>query len=55
MITDQYVSLLEKRVNELTLENLQLKAEISSIHKQEVIPGSLKEVIKQQTHRSHKQ
>lgn len=61
-VREEYLLVLANKVNQLNLENLQLRAQISAMQKQEAAAaeeeatsGSLKEVIKQQTHRSHKQ
>lgn len=60
-VREEYLLVLANKVNQLNLENLQLRAQISAMQKQEAVaaedkePSTLKEVIKQQTHRSHKQ
>lgn len=61
-VREEYLLILANKVNQLNLENLQLRAQISAMQKQEAAAaekeeasGSLKEVIRQQTHRSHKQ
>lgn len=60
-VREEYLLVLANKVNQLNLENLQLRAQISAMQKQEAAeaedkePSTLKEVIKQQTHRSHKQ
>ena len=61
-VREEYLLVLANKVNQLNLENLQLRAQISAWQKdaarveaEEKDSGSLKEVIKQQTDRSHKQ
>ena len=61
-VREEYLLVLANKVNQLNLENLQLRAQISAMQKEEAAaaaedkePSTLKEVIKQQTHRSHKQ
>ena len=61
-VKDEYMLVLASRVSQLYQENLQLRAQISAWQKdaaereaEDKDSGSLKEVIKQQTDRSHKQ
>lgn len=61
-VKEEYMLVLAGRVSQLYQENLQLRAQISAWQKdaakteaEEKELGSLKEVIKQQTDRSHKQ
>ena len=61
-VREEYLLVLANKVNQLNLENLQLRAQISAMQKQEAATaeeeatsGSLKEVIKQQKDRSHNQ
>ena len=61
-VKDEYMLVLASRVSQLYQENLQLRAQISAWQKdaaereaEDKEPSTLKEVIKQQTDRSHKQ
>lgn len=61
-VKDEYMLVLASRVSQLYQENLQLRAQISAWQKdaaereaEDKDPSTLKEVIKQQTDRSHKQ
>lgn len=61
-VREEYLLVLANKVNQLNLENLQLRAQISAWQKdaaereaENKEPSTLKEVIKQQTDRSHKQ